>query len=61
MSACLGWMAAAYPSSAPEQGLRLDRLAELLTSALAQIGNQITPGLVLEQLVEQVRETVAPR
>lgn len=61
LSGCLGWMAAAYPLSSAEQALRLDRLAELLTSALAEIGNQITPSLVLEQLAEQVRVTVAPR
>jgi hypothetical protein len=61
MSACLGWIAAAYPHSGSEQALRLDRLVELLTTALAMIGNQITPSLVLEQLVEQVQETVAPR
>jgi hypothetical protein len=61
LSACLGWMTAIYPTSPAEQALRLDRLAELLSSALAEIGNQITPSLVLEQLAEQVRETVAPR
>jgi len=61
LSACLGWLSSVYLSSSAEQALRLDRLAELLTSALAEIGNQITPSLVLEQLAEEVRETVAPR
>jgi DNA polymerase III, delta subunit len=61
LSSCLGWLVAVYASSGTEQALRLDRLAELLTTALAEIGNQITPSLVLEQLAEQVRETVAPR
>lgn len=61
LSACLGWMAAIYPGCEAAQALRLDRLVEPLASALAEIGNQITPSLVLEQLAEQVRETTGPR
>ena len=61
LAGCLGWLSAAYGQSSPEQALRLDRLAALLAQALSEIGNQITPSLVLEQLAEQVRDTVAPR
>ncbi|MFQ5748972.1 MAG: hypothetical protein ACE5H3_05875 [Planctomycetota bacterium] len=60
LSACLGWLARAYPAAGAPQALALDRLVRLLTGALAELGGQITPGLVFERLlggVEEIRKS----
>ena len=61
LAGCLGWLAAAYREADPAQALRLDRLAGRLAEAIGEIGNQISPSLVLEQLVEQVRALDGPQ
>ena len=60
LTGCLGWLAGFYATAAPEQALRLDRVASVLAEAIAQIGNQISPSLVLEALIQQVRAVDGP-
>ncbi len=60
LSACLGWLARSYSVAGPAEALELDRVALLLTGALAELGGQITPGLVFERLlggVEEIRKS----
>jgi len=56
LSACLGWLARAYPAAGPREALELDRVVGLLTAALAELGGQISPGLVFERLLLEVEE-----
>lgn len=60
LTGCLGWLAGAYASASPAQALRLDRLAGLLAESIGQIGNQISPSLVLERLILEVQAVDSP-
>ena len=50
LAAALGWGAACYPDSSPDQALRLDRMVRLLSEALADLEGQISPSILFEHL-----------
>lgn len=56
LAACLGWLAEAYPAASAEQALRLDRLADRLAGALGDLGGQVGPSLILEELAARMRD-----
>lgn len=60
LTGCLGWLAGNYAAADSRQALRLDRLAGLLAEAIGEIGNQISPSLVLEALIQQVQAVDGP-
>ena len=55
LSACLGWMVGHYQHATPEQARRLDHLVKHVSQAVAEIGAQVTPSVVLEQLFQKVQ------
>lgn len=55
LTACLGWASAAYPQADPAQALQLDQLIPQLSESIGEIGNQISPSLVLERLILEVQ------
>ncbi len=55
LSACLGWMVGHYQHATPEQARRLDHLVKHVSQALGDIGGQVTPSVVLEQLFLKVQ------
>lgn len=55
LSACLGWMVGHYQHATPEQARRLDHLVKHVSQALTDIGAQVTPSVVLEQLFQKVQ------
>lgn len=56
LAAALGWMAALYPDSSADQALRLDRLGRLLSEAQGDLGRQISPAILFEDLAKNLLE-----
>jgi len=60
LSAALGWLAAAYATADPGLAFVLDRTAVAILAALEDLGRNVAPGLVFEDLGRQLQRKPLP-